>query len=123
MLSKLCMCPSSSFSSGLFSLTWYCRHMAADEMRTITSDKWDDDIWGVAHAREPITKVFFYFGVDDHWVAEKTRDEIIAARGQSDGSGPKMFICEEGLPHAFCISKLEFYVDSFQGWLLTFSRT
>lgn len=97
--------------------------MAADEMRTITSDKWDDDIWGVAHAREPITKVFFYFGVDDHWVAEKTRDEIIAARGQSDGSGPKMFICEEGLPHAFCISKLEFYVHSFQGWLLTFSRT
>jgi hypothetical protein len=97
--------------------------MAADEMRTITSDEWADDIWGVAHAREPITKMFFYFGLDDHWVAEKTRDDIIAARGANDGSGPKMFICEEGLPHAFCISEFPFYAHSFQHWLLTLSRT
>ncbi|KAJ5664969.1 uncharacterized protein N7477_007417 [Penicillium maclennaniae] len=82
-------------------------HMAADEMRTITSDKWADDVWGVAHAREPITKMFFYFGVNDHWVAEKTRDDIIAARGEKEGSGPRMFVCEEGLPHAFCLSEFE----------------
>lgn len=81
--------------------------MAADEMRTITSDKWADDVWGVAHAPEPITKMFFYFGVNDHWVAEKTRDDIIATRGEKDGQGPKMFVCEEGLPHAFCLSKFE----------------
>ncbi|KAJ5191828.1 Protein of unknown function DUF2305 [Penicillium cinerascens] len=82
-------------------------HMAADEMRSITSDKWADDVWGVAHAREPITKMFFYFGVNDHWVAEKTRDDIIAARGEKDGSGPRMFVCEEGLPHAFCLKHSE----------------
>jgi hypothetical protein len=81
--------------------------MAADEMRTITSDKWADDVWGVAHALEPITKMFFYFGVNDHWVAEKTRDDIIATRGEKDGPGPKMFVCEEGLPHAFCLSKFD----------------
>lgn len=79
--------------------------MAADEMRTITSDKWTDDVWGLATACEPITKLFFYFGRNDHWVAEQTRDEIIASRGQHDGLGPRMFICEEGLPHAFCLSK------------------
>ncbi|KAF3395747.1 Uncharacterized protein F1880_006710 [Penicillium rolfsii] len=87
-------------------------HMAADEMRTITSDKWSDDVWGVAHAREPLTKLFFYFGRNDHWVAEKTRDEIIAVRGCEHGDGkmdgdgkrgPRMFVCEEGLPHAFCL--------------------
>ncbi|CAI7605460.1 unnamed protein product [Penicillium pancosmium] len=78
-------------------------HMAADEMRTITSDKWTDDVWGLATACEPITKLFFYFGRNDHWVAEQTRDEIIASRGQHDGLGPRMFICEEGLPHAFCL--------------------
>ncbi|KAJ5536164.1 hypothetical protein N7513_009350 [Penicillium frequentans] len=61
-------------------------HMAADEMRTITSDKWTDDVWG-----------------NDHWVAEKTRDEVIALRGREEGLGPKMFVCEEGLPHAFCL--------------------
>lgn len=94
--------------------------MAADEMRTITSDKWTDDVWGVAHAREPLTRLFFYFGRNDHWVAEKTRDEIVAVRGCKDrdqdqdrdgdgegnrGLGPRMFVCEEGLPHAFCLSK------------------
>ncbi|KAJ5637178.1 hypothetical protein N7490_007057 [Penicillium lividum] len=78
-------------------------HMAADEMRTITSDKWTDDVWGVGCASEPISRLFFYFGRNDHWVAEKTRDEVIALRGREKGLGPKMFVCEEGLPHAFCL--------------------
>jgi hypothetical protein len=58
------------------------RHMAADEMRTITSDKWADDVWGVGIACESITRLFFYFGRNDHWVAEQTRAEIMASRGQ-----------------------------------------
>ena len=83
--------------------------MAADEMRTITTDKWTDDIWGAATAREPIAKLVFYFGRNDHWVAERTRDEIIALRGQTGGKGPTMMVCEEGLPHAFCLSKSVFF--------------
>ncbi|KOS37685.1 hypothetical protein ACN38_g11508 [Penicillium nordicum] len=79
-------------------------HMAADEMRTITSDKWSDDVWGAASAREPIAKLFFYFGRNDHWVADQTRDEIVAVRGRQGGqAGPTMVVCEEGLPHAFCL--------------------
>lgn len=88
--------------------------MAADEMRDITSDKWSDDIWGTrsppSQSRDgsnsrKLSKLVFYFGRNDHWVAERTRDEIIAMRGSiSCGSrGPKMVVCEEGLPHAFCI--------------------
>lgn len=79
--------------------------MAADEMRSITTDKWADDVWGVASTGDPVAKLFFYFGRNDHWVAEKTRDEIIALKGSKNGLGPKMFVCEEGLPHAFCLSK------------------
>jgi hypothetical protein len=32
-------------------------------MRTITVDKWDDDIWGIEHAgpKSDIPKLFFYF--------------------------------------------------------------
>ncbi|KAJ5417138.1 uncharacterized protein N7487_000688 [Penicillium crustosum] len=83
-------------------------HMAADEMRTITSDKWSDDVWGAASAREPIAKLFFYFGRNDHWVADQTRDEIVAVRGQKGGrAGPTMVVCEEGLPHAFCLKHSE----------------
>jgi hypothetical protein len=60
--------------------------------------------------------LFFYFGRNDHWVAEKTRDEIVAVRGwkhgadEGKGLGPRMFVCEEGLPHAFCLSK-SFYLE------------
>lgn len=81
-----------------------CRHLAADEMRTITSDKWGDDVWGVSTANEPLTRLFFYFGRNDHWVAERTRDEIVELRGRVEG-GPTMTVCELGLPHAFCLSE------------------
>ncbi|KAL4784604.1 hypothetical protein BJX76DRAFT_213778 [Aspergillus varians] len=89
-------------------------HMGADEMRTITTDKWSDDVWGVSGAtasesqgqsqRQLLTRLFFYFGRNDHWVAEQTREEIVAARGATKtGTGPKMIVCEEALPHAFCL--------------------
>jgi hypothetical protein len=96
--------------------------MAADEMCTITSDKWNDDVWGAASAREPIAKLFFYFGRNDHWVADQTRDDIVAVRGRKDGvMGPTMVVCEEGLPHAFCLSKSWFYRVGYEA-LLTFYR-
>ncbi|BCR85884.1 bifunctional triacylglycerol lipase/ester hydrolase [Aspergillus chevalieri] len=85
-------------------------HLGADEMQTITSDKWSDDIWGMSDVEEPLAKLFFYFGRNDHWVAERTRDEIIAVRGKNgdgDGNGPTMVVCEDGLPHAFCLSHNE----------------
>ncbi|KAL4817092.1 hypothetical protein BDW67DRAFT_175025 [Aspergillus spinulosporus] len=88
-------------------------HMAADEMRTITSDKWSDDIWGVSRTTQeneaqlvskPLTRLVFYFGRNDHWVAKKTREEILAARGgMRAGNGPRMVVCEESVPHAFCL--------------------
>ncbi|GES65924.1 uncharacterized conserved protein DUF2305 [Aspergillus terreus] len=81
-------------------------HMAADEMRTITSDQWSDDVWGMSTVRDPVSRLFFYFGRNDHWVAERTRDEIIELRGQAP-DGPKMVVCEEGLPHAFCLRHSE----------------
>ncbi|KAL4737884.1 hypothetical protein BDV11DRAFT_146461 [Aspergillus similis] len=87
-------------------------HMAADEMRTITSDKWTDDVWGVSRptysevqlVSKPLTRLLFYFGRNDHWVAEKTREEILATRGgMRAGRGPRMVVCEESVPHAFCL--------------------
>ena len=86
--------------------------MGADEMRTITSDKWSDDIWGTATPsttmdnKDPAAKLFFYFGKNDHWVADQTRDDIIAVRGKMEGKhGPETIVCEDGVPHAFCLSK------------------
>lgn len=42
------------------------RHMAQDELESITEDKWDEDIWGIEHAdgesTRDIPKLIFYFG-------------------------------------------------------------
>lgn len=98
--------------------------MAADEMRTITSDKWSDDIWGTSRAGKPPSRLVFYFGRNDHWVAERTRDEIIESRGGSSSKdGPTMIVCEDSIPHAFCIrefwahgSSLSLLWGLLEGW-------
>lgn len=120
------------------------RYMAADEMRSITADAWDDTIWGAAapaitesNNAEPSVerpKLFFYFGRSDQWVADKTRDDLIASRAYQpmpadppqilDGnntngdssnewirdSRPRMEIDELGTPHGFCIRELSILV-------------
>lgn len=93
--------------------------MGADEMQTITTDKWTDDIWGIgtgtgtgasANKPTPTPRLVFYFGQNDHWVAEQTRDEIMALRGRQESDGPKMLVCDDGVPHAFCLSEYILYL-------------
>ncbi|EFR04343.1 hypothetical protein MGYG_07352 [Nannizzia gypsea CBS 118893] len=88
-------------------------HMAADEMKDISADKWNDEIWGFSsptHApKDRLTKMVFYFGRNDHWVAEATRKDIIQSksRAEQDGSGPVLKVCEDGVAHGFCIGHNE----------------
>ncbi|RAL14199.1 bifunctional triacylglycerol lipase/ester hydrolase [Aspergillus homomorphus CBS 101889] len=86
-------------------------HMAASEMYSINSDEWADEVWGIssdAGSSEALAKLFFYYGREDHWVAEETREEILALRGKAtEGRGPTMVVCEEGSPHAFCLRHSE----------------
>ncbi|PYH80456.1 hypothetical protein BO82DRAFT_337976 [Aspergillus uvarum CBS 121591] len=113
-------------------------HMAASEMYTINSDEWADEVWGIASTskkKEELTRLFFYYGRGDHWVAEETREEIIALRGSGngttkggggggggggakggdEGSGPTMVVCEEGVPHAFCLRHSEVMAEKVAG--------
>lgn len=113
-------------------------YLAKEEMEGITEDRWDDEIWSTATStramengdrklerNEGRTKLFFYYAQKDHWIANHTRDALIAARGrrkkpviiQSDeqtevGGGdddddekPVMEIDEGDVPHGFCIRK------------------
>lgn len=88
------------------------RYLAGHEMKTITTDSWDDELWGISKARDSNsnkTKLYFYFGTDDHWVANETRDALIAARAATGKAGdedkPIMEIDTQDTPHGFCISK------------------
>ena len=86
------------------------RYLARDELTTITTDRWDDEIWGVEAAEQKTaanTKLFFYFAAKDHWVADTTRDQLIAARaatGQT-GKGSKPIMEIDDVPHGWCLSE------------------
>lgn len=79
----------------------------------ISTDRWSDDLWGVTKSNTESqmnndrTKLFFYFGEQDHWVANRTRDELIAARASTGRAGdedkPFMEVDRGGMPHGFCI--------------------
>ncbi|KAE8448435.1 hypothetical protein EG329_009500 [Mollisiaceae sp. DMI_Dod_QoI] len=104
---------------------WQALHMAKDEMEIITNDKWDEDIWGIEHQeldqKRPIPKLIFYFGENDHWVANHTRDALIAARGRTENdissSKPIMLIDENGVDHGFCIRHNDSIAQTIKVWI------
>ncbi|KAH9222787.1 hypothetical protein DL95DRAFT_380526 [Leptodontidium sp. 2 PMI_412] len=104
---------------------WQALHMAKDEMDFITEDKWDENIWGIEHedpdSKSKSPKLIFYFGQNDHWVADHTRDALIAARGREEGARqspkPVMMIDEGGIPHGFCIRHSETVAEKVGGWI------
>ncbi|GAB7343765.1 hypothetical protein MBLNU457_1739t1 [Dothideomycetes sp. NU457] len=88
-------------------------YLAKNELDVITTDMWDDEVWGVekAKGKSKRPKMFFYFGENDHWVADKTRDDLIAARASKEVVGdedkPVMEIDKQGVGHDFCIRQSE----------------
>ncbi|PBP22738.1 hypothetical protein BUE80_DR006409 [Diplocarpon rosae] len=104
---------------------WQALHMAKDEMDVITEDRWDDDIWGAEHedlvTQSEAPKLIFYFGQNDHWVADHTRDALIAARSRQEGatksSKPVMLIDNSGIPHGFCIRHSETVAEKVGLWI------
>lgn len=103
-------------------------------MQQVTHDNWTDELWGVrplqAVASAAMTgkgngngakgyavlpakpKLYFYWGNDDHWIADTTRDALIKTRGRARGrrrsslgeeGKPFMEIDRNGVPHGFCI--------------------
>ena len=81
--------------------------MAKDEMNEITPDRWGETIWGSPRVHPP--KLFFYFGRSDHWVADRTRDDLIIERAHRGGDDsewkPRMEVDSTGIPHGFCIGE------------------
>jgi hypothetical protein len=114
---------------------WQALHMAKDELAQLTHDKWSDEFWGTSatlssalersatenagsfqaqHSSSSTsssrTQLHFYWGSDDHWIAQDTRDRIIKTRARvqgrdGDGYKPIMEIDSHGIGHAFCLSE------------------
>jgi hypothetical protein len=66
-------------------------YLASFELKEMREDKWGEEVWGVTredgtvggnHANVADSpNLFFWFAKEDHWVAEKTKQAIIDARG------------------------------------------
>jgi hypothetical protein len=97
--------------------------MARHELLEMTHDKWSKDVWNgplpsdnlhadqTSVVRIDRPKLYFYWGAKDHWVANSTRDSVIAAHARigeanEDDGRPHMEIDTQGTPHDFCISEL-----------------
>lgn len=92
-------------------------YMGRFELLEMTHDKWSDDVWnGPSYANETEKpqidrpKLYFYWGENDHWIANSTRDAVIASRARrgsdpADEGKPHMEVDLHGIPHDFCISK------------------
>ena len=86
--------------------------MARDELLEMTHDKWPNSVWdtSAAPAESAIDKpsLYFYWGANDHWIDNTTRDNVVATRARTDRSGdegkPHMEIDTNGIPHDFCIT-------------------
>lgn len=86
-------------------------------MNEIQDDRWqDDEIWAIEpHATSndktgaSTHNMIFYFGRDDHWVANATRDKIIRvkeeqkAKLEADPDRLRFIVCEDEVAHGFCI--------------------
>lgn len=104
--------------------------MAADEMREIGPDMWEEEVWGLLETGEkdaedrqmrliePVELICF-FAMFDHWVANQTREAIIETRGGKGEIGrPRMIVAEEnGLVHGWCLRHNTFMAQKVDAWV------
>lgn len=116
---------------------WQALHMGMDEMQVIGEDVWDEELWGVereaeaeAEAQEteegqqqqqggqaPTPRFYFFFGKNDHWVADHYRDVFIEKRSKQV-ERTRLVVDEGDLPHAFCIRHSETVAEKVFTWVL-----
>lgn len=127
---------------------WQALHMAKDELSQLTHDQWSDEFWGASSPAsngsisstslakstgaaikssqfETHTQLRFYWAADDHWIAQETRDKIIATRARVEGKlgdelKPVMEVDGNGIGHAFCLSESgnRIVADRCANWIL-----
>ncbi|TPX12876.1 uncharacterized protein E0L32_006756 [Thyridium curvatum] len=109
--------------------------LGMDELRTITEEKWGEELWEVTEAeaatrdQEPPPKFFFYYAQYDHWVADEVRDEFIRVRAEHasrDGvpahkrGRTRTYVDETGkLTHEFCAKEgmSEMVAERVKTWI------
>ncbi|KAI2643734.1 hypothetical protein GGS21DRAFT_497928 [Xylaria nigripes] len=110
---------------------WQSLYLGMDEMRVIGEDKWDDELWAIIQNTEAqsassstaalIPKFYFFFGEQDHWVADRHRDEFIRKRSKQ-AERTHFIIDDTKIPHAFCIEHSETVAIKVHAWISEMSK-
>ncbi|KAI8624712.1 hypothetical protein F5Y19DRAFT_467569 [Xylariaceae sp. FL1651] len=99
---------------------WQALHLGMDEMRIIGEDKWDEELWEIARDAKSheavVPKFYFFFGKQDHWVAEHYRDAFIRKRSKQT-ERTRLIVDEDNFPHAFCIGHSESIAKKVHVWI------
>ncbi|KAK0619388.1 hypothetical protein B0T14DRAFT_496161 [Immersiella caudata] len=96
---------------------WQALHMGKDEMRTITEERWKEDLWENGEDEEEKDKFVFLFGRGDRWVADQCRDAFVERRRGHEKGRVRVVVDEGGLPHAFCLRHSEVVAGKVKEWV------
>ena len=94
---------------------WQALYLGKSELKTITDEKWEEEVWEVTKDKEESyqdgPKFYFYYGKKDEWVANEVRDKFIETRRKHGERGGRTHIeVDDGsLKHAFCTKQGQFY--------------
>lgn len=95
--------------------------MARDELLEMTTDKWSPTTWNRYEPglRDTIDRpqLYFFWSENDHWIANKTRDKVIADHARRTGivvaddhGRPYMEVDNTNISHDFCICKSMIFI-------------
>lgn len=89
---------------------WQAIHLGKSEMRGISEEKWEEELWEAAEqSSSEAPKFFMFYARKDHWVADHTRDALIEKRREHGerGGRTKIVVDEGDIKHAFCTKESE----------------
>lgn len=87
--------------------------MGETELEGIKEEQWGEELWECSNEDEgDEAKFWMFYAREDHWVAEKVREEFLARRREHAVRGGRTWVeIDEGdVPHAFCTREGEFMV-------------
>ena len=92
---------------------WQSIHLGISELETIREEQWEEELWEVAEEHDDgsdTPKFFIFYGKNDHWVANRVRDDFIQKRTEHGerGGRTRIAVDEGDIPHAFCTREGEF---------------
>ncbi|ETN40652.1 uncharacterized protein HMPREF1541_04931 [Cyphellophora europaea CBS 101466] len=104
--------------------------MAKEELVSISADGWGPEVWGVGDAVESSAwngqggpLMYFLFAQKDHWIGDRTRNDIIRTRGRHDGRGSVVVDEKKGLVHAWCLRQNRAVSEYVKPWLEDVKRS